>query len=166
MNTSRTQLVDRGSPDTGLQCQRLLFGCVCVHACVLLVLGHQEICLLLVKQSFLTMLCLFFSGIPNYDYQKGKITFIRTSRQAVTDGVSISCECMCNRRRPASCLQHFFPQSLFSRPCSSMSFPIPSSSTTMCKPFINYLALHSADVQSFNCNSRHGIAAIFVLKMP
>jgi len=162
MNTSRTQLVH---PTLIYNASVYCLG-VYVHACVLLVLGHQGICWLLVKQSFFTMLCLFFSGIPNYDYQKGKITFIRTSRQAVTDGVSISCECMCNRRRPASCLQHFFSQSLFSRPCSSMSFPILSSSTTMCKPFINYLALHSADVQSFNCNSRHGIAAIFVLKMP
>jgi len=33
--------------------------------------------------------CLAFRGIPNYDYQKGKITFIRTSRQPAADGVSV-----------------------------------------------------------------------------
>ena len=29
-----------------------------------------------------------FRGIPNYDYQKGKITFIRTMRQSAVDSVS------------------------------------------------------------------------------
>lgn len=33
--------------------------------------------------------CLNCRGIPNYDYQKGKITFIRTSRQPASDGVSV-----------------------------------------------------------------------------